>query len=140
MAQNKTQQTQASVDEFIDGVENDTRRSDARALLEMMERVTGEAPKMWGASIIGFGRYHYRYDSGREDDWMRVGFSPRKSNTSLYMMSKPANYDALLERLGKHKTGASCLYVNRLADVDMDVLEQMVAGAWEASIAQYADA
>ena len=140
MVQNKTQQTEASVDEFLGGVENDTRRADARALLEMMQRVTGAEPKMWGPSIIGFGRYHYRYDSGREDDWMRVGFSPRKSSISLYMMSKPADYAALLARLGKHKTGASCLYVNRLSDIDAGVLERMVAGAWQASIAQYADA
>ena len=91
-----------------------------------MQRVTGEPPTMWGDSIVGFGSYHYVYDSGREGDWFLTGFSPRKRNLSLYIMAGFSDYDELMERLGKHKTGKSCLYVNRLSDIDLDVLEALV--------------
>jgi hypothetical protein len=133
MTQNKTQATGANVEKFLDGVENKTRRNDARALVDIMRRVTGTDAKMWGPSIIGFGEYHYRYESGREGDFFRVGFSPRKSNLALYLLQKDEHYEELLGRLGKHGTGASCLYVNKLADVDPDVLEELIRRSWHAS-------
>lgn len=130
MAENQTQETDASVEEFLEGVEHRGRREDAYALLELMRRVTGAPAKMWGPAIIGFGKYHYRYDSGREGDMLRVGFSPRKSNLALYVIFQDAELKRLLASLGKHKTGVSCLYVNKLADVDLQVLESIVARAW----------
>ena len=132
MAEMKTQPTAASVTAFLDGVDGDRRRQDAYILLDLMRRVTGEDAVMWGASIVGFGRYHYRYDSGREGDFFITGFSPRKSALTVYVMPGFGGYDDLMGRLGKHKTGRSCLYINRLADVDLAVLEQLVAAsvAW----------
>ncbi|MGD2131476.1 MAG: DUF1801 domain-containing protein [Maricaulaceae bacterium] len=126
-SQNKTAPTAASVSGFINAVENDTRRADAKVLLAMMKRVTGQKPKMWGPSIIGFGEYHYKYDSGREGDFLRTGFSPRKANLVVYVMPGFKAYGPLLKRLGKYKTGSSCLYVNKLADVDLEVLEELIA-------------
>ena len=111
-------------------------RGDQRELLALFQRVTGEQPKMWGESIVGFGSYHYKYDSGREGDWLRTGFSPRKANISIHLMGAYCTPEAqdeqqrLLEKLGPHKTGASCLYITRLARVDMDVLEQLIANNW----------
>ena len=133
MSQNKTRETDASVEEFIEGVENETRRHDAYVLLELMKKVTGTEPKMWGPSIIGFGKSHYRYESGREGDEPRVGFSPRKSNLSIYALSREDHHEDLLARLGKHKVGAACLYVNKLADIDLDVMEELIARSWRAS-------
>lgn len=130
MPENKTKPTVASVQAFVDGVEHETRRMDAHALIAMMRRVTGEEPQMWGPSIIGFGSRHYRYESGHEGDMPRVGFSPRKGNLALYVLTGAASEAPLLARLGKHKTGVSCLYVNKLADVDVSVLETLVADAW----------
>ncbi len=127
MAHNKTQVTEADPAAFIAAVEHPTRRADAQTLLEMMGRVTGCEPKMWGPSIIGFGRYHYRYDSGREGDFLLTGFSPRKANLVVYVLP---GYDDIaddLAELGKHKLGKSCLYINKLADVDVAVLERIVA-------------
>jgi hypothetical protein len=126
VAENKTQITDVDPADFIASVDNPTRRADAETLLEIMERVTGFEPRMWGPSIIGFGRYHYRYGSGREGETMITGFSPRKANLVLYM---PGDGDLgdKLANLGKHKTGKSCLYVNKLADVDLGVLEQIIA-------------
>ena len=92
----------------------------------MMERLSGHPPKMWGPSIVGFGRYHYTYDSGREGDFLATGFSPRKANMSIYIMPGYQDYGALMERLGKHKLGKSCLYVNKLADIDLEVLEELI--------------
>ena len=131
MAENKTVKTAESVDKFLSAVENKRRREDGLALLEMMKNVTGLEPEMWGPSIIGFGSYHYRYDSGREGDMPLTGFSPRSRSLSLYIMSGFDNYDELLGKLGKHRTGASCLYINKLADVDMDVLRELVAQSVE---------
>ncbi len=130
MAENKTQPTRASVRAFVDAVENDTRRQDAHTLLAMMKRVTGVEPQMWGPSIIGFGIQHYRYDSGREGDMPRIGFSPRKGNLALYILTGRESAD-LMARLGKHKTAVSCLYINKLADVDMTVLEEITADVWK---------
>lgn len=126
MSDIKTRPTDASVDAFIDAVDHPRRREDARTLLELMQRVTGEEPVMWGPSIVGYGSYHYRYASGQEADWPVVGFSPRKQNLSIYIMTGFEESDELLSRLGKHKTGKSCLYVNKLTDVALDVLESLV--------------
>jgi hypothetical protein len=130
--QNKTKPTDAAVAAFITALDNATRRSDAERLLEIYHEVTGMEPALWGPSIIGYGSYHYKYESGREGDSCRAGFSPRKASLSLYLMggySDPetgAKMAALRDRLGKHKTGASCLYVNKLVDVDMAVLREMI--------------
>ena len=129
MSDLKTRPTDASVEAFIDAVDHPRRREDARTLLELMQRVTGEKPVMWGPSIVGYGSYHYRYASGQEGDWPIAGFSPRKQNLSIYIMPGFEKYEGLLSRLGKHKTGKSCLYVNKLADVDMEVLEALVRAA-----------
>ncbi|MGD8495049.1 MAG: DUF1801 domain-containing protein [Gemmatimonadales bacterium] len=126
MAENKTQPTDASVTAFLDAVEDETRRSDARRVLELMRDVTGEEPRMWGPSIVGFGDYHYRYESGREGDWFLTGFAPRKANLVLYIMSGFPRHAELMERLGKHRTGKSCLYVNRFDDLDLDVLRELI--------------
>ena len=131
MAENKTVKTGASVDEFMAGVENKRRREDGLVLMEMMRDVTGLEPEMWGPSIIGFGSYHYRYESGREGDIPLIGFSPRKSSLSLYIMSGFDGQEDLLSKLGKHRTGASCLYINKLSDVDMGVLREMVSQSVE---------
>ena len=139
MPENKTRETDASVEAFLDTVEDPGRREDAYRLLDLMRRATGTQPKMWGPAIIGFGKYHYRYDSGREGDMLRVGFSPRKANFALYLMSKGDAFPELLQRLGKHKSGASCLYINRLADVDMSVLETMVSRSWALARETYGD-
>lgn len=131
MAENKTKPTAISVDAFIGAVAHPVRQADARVVLEMMTRVTGEPATMWGPSIIGFGSYHYRYESGHEGDMCRIGFSPRAANLVLYIMPGFADEAARLAALGKHKIGKSCLYVNRLTDVDLTVLEAMVHDAWE---------
>ena len=133
MPENKTKPTRASVSEFLRGVANDTRRRDAHAVLAMMTRVTGVEPQMWGPSIVGFGIQHYRYESGREGDMPRIGFSPRKGSLVLYLLTGAPGEAALLARLGKYTTGVSCLYVNKLADVDTTVLEAMAADAWARS-------
>lgn len=126
MAEMKTQMNAASVDDFIAGIGDATRRADAAAVCKLMQQVSKEAPAMWGDAIIGFGSRKLIYDSGRELDWMLIGFSPRKQNTVLYIMNGFANYDALLAKLGKHKTGKSCLYIKKLADIDMKVLKELV--------------
>ena len=127
MAENKTQKTGAIVDGFLAAVQHPRRREDGRVLLQMMREVTGLEPEMWGPSIIGFGDDHYRYESGREGDIFLVGFSPRKQSLSLYLSDGFPEYDALLAALGKHRKGASCLYVNKLADIDLAVLRELVA-------------
>lgn len=126
MSDLKTAPTEASVDQFLDGVADPSRRDDCRTLLEMMARVTGEPPRMWGASMVGFGSYHYRYASGREGDWLLTGFSPRKNDLPVYVMAGFDRYGDLMSRLGKHRTGKSCLYIKRLSDVSPDVLEELV--------------
>ncbi|MEZ4425455.1 MAG: DUF1801 domain-containing protein [Gemmatimonadota bacterium] len=137
MAENKTVETDASVDAFLDSVPHEGRREDARALRALMERVTGAPARMWGPSIVGFGKYHYRYESGREGEMLRVGFSPRSSNLALYLTSKDEDSARIVARLGKHKAGASCLYVNRLADVDSDALEALIAHSWTLAAERY---
>ena len=131
MAENQTRPTSGSVKRFIDGVESETRRADAKRVLALMRKITGIQPKMWGPAIIGFGSYHYKYESGREGDMPMLGFSPRKQNLSLYLMTPYERYGADLEKLGKHSTSVSCLYINKLADVDEKVLERMIQQSWK---------
>ncbi|MBK8553258.1 MAG: DUF1801 domain-containing protein [Ignavibacteria bacterium] len=120
----KTKQTTASVEDFINSVEGEQKRKDSFVLLEMMKKITGEDPKMWGGSIIGFGSKRYKSPaSGREVDWFRIGFSPRKANLTVYLISIKEHAEAL-KKLGKHKTGGGCLYINKLEDVDMKVLKR----------------
>ncbi|MCK0096665.1 DUF1801 domain-containing protein [Yoonia sp. F2084L] len=126
MAENKTQVTQQSVADFIGAVEHPTRAADAKVLDQTFRDITGWQPQMWGPSIIGYGQYHYTYESGRSGDFLATGFSPRKSNLSVYIMPGYADFAAILKRLGKHKIGKSCLYINKLADVDLKVLEELI--------------
>jgi hypothetical protein len=127
LAENKTQPTGASVTEFLNAIEDKQQRADAKRVAAMMRKATGCRAKLWGKDIVGFGQYRYQYASGREGDWMLVGFSPRKKNLSVYIMPGFEPFGALLKKLGKYKTGRSCLYINSLADVDEAVLERLVA-------------
>jgi hypothetical protein len=133
MADNKTKPTQASVAAFIDALTDQTKRADAKALVKLMQKAVGEKPEMWGPSIIGFGSRHYKYESGREGDMPLVGFSPRKAAMVLYSVIGPSDSKALLAKLGKHTTGKGCLYIKKLADVDHEVLEAMVAKSVDAT-------
>lgn len=126
MAELKTRPNDASVVDFLNGVADDRKREDCRTLVQLMSEATGAEPKMWGDSIVGFGTYHYKYASGREGDWMQVGFSPRKQNLTLYIMSGFSRYEELMKSLGKHSTGKSCLYIKKLDDVDMTTLKKLV--------------
>ncbi|GAA4354271.1 DUF1801 domain-containing protein [Kangiella marina] len=125
-ADNKTKPNDQSVGDFLNRIEHDQKRADSFEILKLMQEVTKEEPRMWGDSIIGFGEYHYTYASGREGDWFLVGFSPRKQNLTLYIMAGMNRYPDLLEKLGKHKASKSCLYINKLEDVDKKVLKQML--------------
>jgi len=127
MAELKTKPTGQSVDDFLQTVPDERKRLDSYIILEIMKRATGEQPRMWGSSIVGFGARHYKYESGREGDWFVTGFSPRKQNLTLYLTYALDRHEALLKKLGKHKTGKGCLYVNKLDDVDMSVLEELIA-------------
>ena len=126
-----------NVSEFLSGIDNKTRRDDAQALLNIFQKVTGQAPKFWPPSIIGFGEYHYKYASGREGDSLNVGFSPRKANLVIYVMGSVGADHPLMRKLGKHKTGKACLYINKLADIDMAVLEDIIALSYQATIEKY---
>ena len=126
MAENKTQPTNQSVESFLNAVENEQRKKDGFEVLEMMKKITGEEPVLWGPSLIGFGNYHYKYESGREGDFFRTGFSPRKTALTLYIMSGFSRYEDLMQKLGKYKTGKSCLYVKKLDDVDREVLTALI--------------
>lgn len=130
--ENKTRKTQQDVGAFIDRIENLERREECRALMVLFGKVTEEEPRMWGDRIIGFGQFHYVYASGREGDWMLTGFSPTKRHLTLYLMSGFRGMEELLERLGPYRRGKSCLYINHLRDVDLKVLEEMIAGSVEA--------
>jgi len=125
----KTQKTNASVSAFLKSIADDDRRKDCQTLVRIMKRAVGAEPKMWGSSIVGFGHYHYKYASGRENDWFLAGFSPRKQDLTLYIMAGFDRYDALMAKLGKHKTGKSCLYLKRLADIDVAVLEDLISSS-----------
>jgi hypothetical protein len=124
MAELKTQVTRASVDKFLEGIKDEKKRQDCYEILKLMKKATKAEPKMWGTSIIGFGDYHYVYESGREGDWFVTGFSPRAQNLTLYMMG---GFDPeVMKRLGKYKTGKGCLYINKLEDVDLKVLNELI--------------
>src|SRR5262245_24087326 len=129
MAELKTKRTNASVKAFLDKVTDDERRKDCQALVRMMKQATKAEPRMWGPSIIGFGDYRYKYPNGRENDWFLVGFSPRKQDLTLYIMAGFDKHDALLAKLGKHKTSKSCLYIKRLSDIDPSVLEDLISSS-----------
>lgn len=130
MAQNKTAEHDGDVQVFLSAVKSDRRREDAKTVMAMLEQITGQSPKMWGPNIIGFDRYHYLYESGREGDSFMIGLSSRSQNLSIYVMPGFEPYADLMARLGKHKTGASCLYINKLDDIDLGVLEALLARAY----------
>jgi hypothetical protein len=129
VAELKTQKTDASVEEFLRGVADEQQREDAFRVLKLMREVTGEAPAMWGGSIVGFGNYRCKYESGREVDWFLTGFAPRKGNLTLYLMPGLDQLAPLLKKLGKHKTGKGCLYIKRLADIDWPTLGELIRGS-----------
>lgn len=137
MSANKTQPTRASVAQFLAEVPDAERRADAQSLCATMERVTGEPAMMWGKDMVRFGRYRYRYESGREGEWLVVGFSPRARELVIYLLGDAADRAELLARLGPYRMGKSCLYVKRLADIDCDVLEQLIAQSFAAVRARY---
>ena len=135
MTELKTQKNDASVEDFLNGVSDERKRKDSFAILNLMRDITGDEPAMWGTSIIGFGSYRYQYASGREGEWFLTGFSPRKQNLTLYIMSGFDSYNSLLSDLGKYKTGKSCLYINKLDDVDLATLRALI----EQSVAHVAE-
>lgn len=139
MAEPKTRPTAEAVTAFLGRVADEGRRRDCLALVELMREVTRAEPVMWGPSIVGFGRYRYRYESGREGEWMMMGFSPRKQDLTLYVMPGIEAFAPLLSRLGRHKTGKSCLYVKRLADLDLEVLKQLLGEAAAAMAGERVD-
>jgi hypothetical protein len=126
MAELKTKQNDQSVEAFLNSVTDEKKRQDSLTILNLMEEVTGAEPKMWGASIVGFGNYHYTYASGREGDWFLAGFSPRKQNLTLYIMAGFEQYDSLMNKLGKYKMGKSCLYIKKIEDIDLETLRELV--------------
>jgi Domain of unknown function (DU1801) len=126
MAELKTKPNKANVEKFLNTVKDGKKRADSFKILELMEKTTKEEPVMWGPSIVGFGKYHYKYESGREGDWFLTGFSPRKQNLTLYIMSGFKKYDELAKKLGKCKAGGSCVYINNLEDVDLKVLKLLI--------------
>ena len=127
MAENKTKPTDASVEAYIAAIGDAHRRSDCEFMVGLLSNVTKQAPRMWGASIVGFGTYHYKYESGREGDMCITGFASRKASISIYLVARGADQEELLGKLGKHKMGKACLYVKRLADIDTNVLQQLIA-------------
>lgn len=126
MAELKTKVNKASVEKFLNGIKDERKRKDSFQILDMMRKATNAEPRMWGTSIVGFGDYHYKYESGRAGDWFAAGFSPRKQNLTLYIMGGFDEYDNLLKKLGKYATGKSCLYIKRLEDVDTKVLQEII--------------
>ena len=138
MSSLKTLPNDANVEAFIDSVPDETKRNDSHKVLEMFTRLTGEKPKMWGTSIVGYGMYHYKSErSSQEGDWPLIGFSPRKQNLTLYIMPGFAGHEDLLGKLGKHKTSVGCLYIKRLSDVDQGILEELISQTFTAMKAKY---
>ena len=131
MAELKTKPTNESVQKYLKGITDPVKREDSLAILKLMTEITGEKPKMWGPSIVGFGSYHYKYPTGQEGDWPIIGFSPRKQNLTLYVLNGSAGENELLQKLGKHTTGKSCLYIKRLSDVDMSTLKKVVTQSYK---------
>ncbi|MCH9694429.1 MAG: DUF1801 domain-containing protein [Gammaproteobacteria bacterium] len=126
MAENKTKPTKQSVTAFVNAIEDKQKRADAKKVASMMRKATGKKAKMWGSSIVGYGNYHYKYDSGREGDFMVTGYSPRKQALTVYIVPGFSHFKAEMDKLGKYKTGRSCLYIKRLSDVDEKVLERLI--------------
>ena len=126
MAELKTKPTKADVEKFLNGIKDDKKREDSFKILKLMKQITREEPKIWGSSIIGFGSYHYKYASGREGDWFLAGFSPRKQSLTIYTMAYVDKHKDLLKKLGKFKTGKGCLYINKLTDVDLKILKELL--------------
>ena len=126
MAELKTKPNKLSVEKFLNSIKDEKKKADSFKVLELMKKITKEEPVMWGPSIVGFGKYHYKYASGREGEFFVTGFSPRKQNLTLYIMSGFKKYDGLMKKLGKYKTGSSCLYINKLEDVDLKVLKSLI--------------
>ena len=137
MSEQKTKPTKVKVEDFLDAVENPTRKKDGFELLRIMKEITKEKPVMWGPSLVGFGTYHYKYKSGREGDWPLVAFSPRKQNLSVYIMPGFEEFDDLLGKLGKHRIGVGCLYIDKLADVDISVLRDLIAKSYEKMVKEH---
>ena len=126
MAENKTKPNEKSIDDFLNQIDDDKKREDSITILNLLQKITKEKPVMWGDSLIGFGTYHYKYASGREGDYFLTGFSPRKQNLTIYIMPGLERYPELTEKLGKYKTGKSCLYINKLEDIDLVVLKKLI--------------
>ena len=126
MARNKTVATNTPVEKFIESIEQEQKRADSRQMIALMRKLTGKEPRLWGSSLVGFGSYHYRYESGREGDFFLTGFSPRKSAFTVYIMPGFERYKALMKKLGPHRTGKSCLYLKNLDAIDRDVLEEII--------------
>ena len=126
MAELKTKKNTASVEDYINSVQDSKRRADCFEVAKMMEEVTGDKGAMWGAAIVGFGSYHYKYASGQEGDWMAIGFASRKQALTLYIMAGFKRYEMLMSKLGKYKTGKSCLYVKSLDEIDREVLKELI--------------
>lgn len=137
MAQRKTQKTTLSVTDFLNGIADKRKRADCKAIAKMMRAATGNRAIMWGSSIVGYGSYHYKYASGREGDFFECGFSPRAQNISIYIMPGFKGFGPLMKKLGKHKTGKSCLYIKRLEDVDESVLAKLIEESVEAMRRKY---
>ena len=137
MAENKTIENKASVSAFLNSIDDPRRRSDAKKVAAIMRRVTGKPPRIWGTSIVGYGKYHYKYASGREGDFMLVGFSPRKQSLAVYIMPGFEEFQALMKKLGKYKTGKSCLNIKNLEDVDLTVLEKLIERSVKAMRKRY---
>jgi hypothetical protein len=127
MPENKTQKTNRSVDEFLNGISDESRRSDCRTLITMMRESTGSDPKLWGDTIIGFGDVQYKYESGREGDWFRIGFALRRQNITIYLSYGFEQDAQLMSKLGKYKTGKACLYINKLSDIDINILKTLIS-------------
>ena len=127
MTELKTKQNESSVNDFIEKIEDPEKKKASKQIMKILETISKNKAKMWGDSIIGFGKYHYKYKSGREGDWMRIGFSPRKQNLTLYIMDGFEKYSELMEKLGKFKTGKSCLYIKKMQDIDINILKELVA-------------
>jgi hypothetical protein len=137
MAELKTKPTDASVKAFLDGIEDESRRKDCQAVAALMQEATDETPKLWNNNMVGFGSYHYKYESGREGDWFITGFAPRKQDLTLYIMAGFDRYETLMKKLGKYKIGKSCLYIKRLSDIDENVLKQLVDASVQHMRKQY---
>jgi len=137
MAELKTKLNKSSVEKFLNGVKDEQKRLDSFKIMNMMKKITKEEPKMWGPSIVGFGSYHYKYESGHEGDMCIAGFSPRKNALTVYIMPGFDKFENLMKKLGKYKTGRSCLYIKRLEDVDLNILEKIISGSYKYMLAKY---